>query len=306
MLDSTVVALALPCIRHDLDASGAGPAVGDERLPADDRGAGRHRRAARRHVRPQARLPRRDRPLRRSARSSPAPPSGEDADRRPRPAGRRRRADADALLAIVCNAFPAEEQPRALGIWAAVSAIALAIGPLAGGALIEIDWRVIFWINLPVAALGVAIMAVAAPESTDPGAGTQDRLPGLAALSAGLTAVVLALVQSQAWSGGPVAALGLLGVASLLRLLADRAAGPRPDRRIRPLPQRALLRRQRRRLRHRRLLLGGDVLPAPVPAGRARPLGVAARPADPADHRADGLHLALLRAPDRAASAPAA
>ena len=41
-------------------------------------------------------------------------------------------------LAIVCNVFPASEQPRALGIWAAVSAIALAIGPVVGGALIEI------------------------------------------------------------------------------------------------------------------------------------------------------------------------
>ena len=60
-------------------------------------------------------------------------------------------------LAIVCNAFPAGEQARALGIWAGISALALAIGPLAGGALVEIDWRVIFWINLPVAALAFAI-----------------------------------------------------------------------------------------------------------------------------------------------------
>ena len=75
-------------------------------------------------------------------------------------------------LALVCNVFPAGEQPRALGIWAAVSAVALAIGPLAGGLLIELDWRVIFWMNLPVAALGIAITACAAPESTDPGAGT--------------------------------------------------------------------------------------------------------------------------------------
>ena len=83
-------------------------------------------------------------------------------------------------LAIVCNAFPAAEQARALGIWAAVSAVALAIGPLAGGALIEIDWRVIFWINLPIAALGVAIMAWAAPESTDPGRGHRIDWAGLA------------------------------------------------------------------------------------------------------------------------------
>jgi len=88
-------------------------------------------------------------------------------------------------LALVCNAFPAGEQPRALGIWAAVSAIALAIGPLAGGLLIELDWRVIFWMNLPIAAAGIAITAYAAPESTDPSSGTRIDWLGLAALSVG-------------------------------------------------------------------------------------------------------------------------
>lgn len=119
-------------------------------------------------------------------------------------------------LALVCNVFPSEEQPRALGIWAAVSAIALAIGPLAGGVLIEVDWRVIFWMNLPVCALGVAIILAAAPESTDPGAGKRIDWLGLAALSAGLTAVVLALVQSDAWGAGTIAALALAGLLGLV------------------------------------------------------------------------------------------
>jgi EmrB/QacA subfamily drug resistance transporter len=118
-------------------------------------------------------------------------------------------------LALVCNVFPSEEQPRALGIWAAVSAIALAIGPLAGGLLIEIDWRVIFWMNLPVLAAGFGITMAAAPESTDPDAGSRIDWPGLGVLSVGLTAVVLALVQSQAWSAGAVAGLALVGLLSL-------------------------------------------------------------------------------------------
>jgi MFS family permease len=118
-------------------------------------------------------------------------------------------------LALVCNAFPAAEQPRALGIWAAVSAVALGIGPLAGGVLIEIDWRVIFWMNLPVAAVGVAITALAAPESTDPGAGTRVDWPGLAALSVGITAAVLALVQSNAWGAELTIALAAVGFAAL-------------------------------------------------------------------------------------------
>src|SRR6476646_6501424 len=118
-------------------------------------------------------------------------------------------------LAIVCNAFPAGEQARALGIWAGISALALAIGPLAGGALVEIDWRVIFWINLPVAAIALAITALAAPESTDPGSGRRVDVPGLVALTAGLTSVVLALVQAQVWGGGVAIALALFGALSL-------------------------------------------------------------------------------------------
>ncbi len=118
-------------------------------------------------------------------------------------------------LAIVCNAFPSEQQARALGIWAGVSAVALAIGPLAGGALVDVDWRLIFWINLPVVAVGVAITLFAAPESTDPEAGTHVDLAGLAALSLGLTAIVLALVQARVWPAGAAFALGALGVAGL-------------------------------------------------------------------------------------------
>ena len=119
-------------------------------------------------------------------------------------------------LALVCNAFSDRDQPRALGIWAAVSALALAIGPLAGGVLIEIDWRVIFWMNLPVAAVGIAIVLVAAPESTDPAAGTRVDWAGLAALSVGVTAVVLALVQSRAWGAATIVAVSLSGLLSLL------------------------------------------------------------------------------------------
>jgi EmrB/QacA subfamily drug resistance transporter len=118
-------------------------------------------------------------------------------------------------LALVCNAFPSEEQPRALGIWAAVSAVALAVGPLAGGLLIELDWRVIFWMNLPVCALGIAITSAAAPESTDPDAGRRVDWLGLGFLSIGLTAVVLALVQAQAWGAAVVAGLALVGLGSL-------------------------------------------------------------------------------------------
>jgi MFS family permease len=119
-------------------------------------------------------------------------------------------------LALVCNVFPSEEQPRALGIWAAVSAIALAIGPLAGGLLIELDWRVIFWMNLPVLAAGAAITLAAAPESTDPDAGTRIDWLGLGTLSLGVTALVLVLVQWQTLKAITIVSFTLVGVGQLI------------------------------------------------------------------------------------------
>jgi EmrB/QacA subfamily drug resistance transporter len=118
-------------------------------------------------------------------------------------------------LAIVCNAFPAADQARALGVWAGVSALALAIGPLVGGVLVELEWRAIFWINLPVALFGIAITAAAAPESTDPGSGRRVDFAGLLALGMGLAAIVLALVQSRVWGGAETAALAVAGLGLL-------------------------------------------------------------------------------------------
>jgi EmrB/QacA subfamily drug resistance transporter len=121
-------------------------------------------------------------------------------------------------LAIANLAFPPEERPRAVGIWAAVSAIALAIGPLVGGTAVElVSWRLIFWMAVPFAALALAIMAVAAPESRDETAGRRIDLPGLVTVTLGLTAVVLALVQGKQWGWDSVATLGVLaaGVALL-------------------------------------------------------------------------------------------
>jgi EmrB/QacA subfamily drug resistance transporter len=113
-------------------------------------------------------------------------------------------------LAIVSHAFPAEQQGQALGIWAAVSALALAIGPLVGGALIDLDWRLIFWINLPICAVGIAITRWAARESRDETSPPRLDLPGLAALTPGLLAFVFALVRSDDWGWGSARTLGLL------------------------------------------------------------------------------------------------
>jgi EmrB/QacA subfamily drug resistance transporter len=114
-------------------------------------------------------------------------------------------------LAIASLAFPPEERPRAVGIWAAVSGIALAIGPLVGGIAVEfVSWRLTFWVVVPLAALALAITAIAAPESRDETAEARIDVPGLVTVTLGLTAVVLALVQGKQWGWDSVATLGVL------------------------------------------------------------------------------------------------
>ena len=119
-------------------------------------------------------------------------------------------------LAIVSHAFPVERQGQALGIWAAVSALALAIGPLVGGVLIDIDWRLIFWINLPICAAGILITRWAAQESRDETSPPTLDFPGLATLTPGLLAVVFALVRADNWGWGSWRTLLLLAVGVLL------------------------------------------------------------------------------------------
>jgi EmrB/QacA subfamily drug resistance transporter len=120
-----------------------------------------------------------------------------------------------ATLSIVTNAFPPEERGRAIGTWAGVSALALAVGPVVGGALTEyVSWRAIFYLNVPVAAGAVAMTLYSTHESRDPTAGRRVDLPGVAALTVGLTALVLALVDGNRWGWGSPAIVSLLVVSA--------------------------------------------------------------------------------------------
>jgi EmrB/QacA subfamily drug resistance transporter len=119
-------------------------------------------------------------------------------------------------LAIVSHAFPVEQQGRALGIWAAVSALALAVGPLVGGVLIDVDWRLIFWINLPICAAGIGITRWAARESRDESSSPEVDYRGLATLTPGLLAVVLALVRADDWGWGSWKTIALIVLGVLL------------------------------------------------------------------------------------------
>ena len=116
-------------------------------------------------------------------------------------------------LSIISNAFPPEERGKAIGTWAGVSAIALAAGPLLGGWLTEeVSWRAIFFLNLPVAVGAVAVTLFAAEESRDETVGRTVDVPGIAALTVSLTALVFALVEGNAWGWGSPGIIGLLAL----------------------------------------------------------------------------------------------
>ncbi len=137
-------------------------------------------------------------------------------------------------LAIVSDAFGDDERPRALGIWAGVSALALGLGPLVGGELLtSLSWRWIFWINLPFAVLGFVVTLVATRESRDETAGHRIDVPGLITFSGGLTAVVLALIEGKGWGWSSPTTLGLFaaGVALLVAFwfVEHRVAQPIVD-----------------------------------------------------------------------------
>lgn len=119
-------------------------------------------------------------------------------------------------LSIIADAFPPEERGKAMGTWAGVSALALAIGPVVGGFLTEhVSWRAIFYLNIPVAIVAVAATVFAVRESRDTSVGKDVDYPGVAVLTIGLTALVLSLVEGNAWGWGSPKILALFGIAAL-------------------------------------------------------------------------------------------
>ncbi|MGH9026418.1 MAG: MFS transporter [Acidimicrobiia bacterium] len=123
-----------------------------------------------------------------------------------------------ASLALVADAFPPARQGWAIGVWGAASGIGSAIGPLVGGALVDgLDWRAVFWVNVPLVLAALVAAAVACPESRVAG-DSERRLdtPGASTFGAGLTALVLALVQGGTWGWGSVGVLALFAAAAVL------------------------------------------------------------------------------------------
>ena len=118
-----------------------------------------------------------------------------------------------ASLSLLLAAVPAQARPRAIGTWAAVGALGAALGPVIGGALVQVDWRWVFWINLPVGLAATVLALRIVPESKDEQARGRPDVIGAVLLAASVGLIAYALVEAPTWGWGSAGFLGVLAAA---------------------------------------------------------------------------------------------
>ena len=121
-----------------------------------------------------------------------------------------------ATLSIISNVFPREERGKAIAIWSAMAAIGIGLGPLFGGVLLEwFDWSSVFLLNVPVAALALALGFRLVPESRDPAPGAFD-FGGVALSIAALVSLVYGIIEAPELGWTDPTILGCFGFAAVL------------------------------------------------------------------------------------------
>jgi len=119
-------------------------------------------------------------------------------------------------LGLILPAFPAEQRPLAIGIWSAVGGVAAALGPPIGGLLVQLNWRWIFLVNVPIGVIAAIIALRVLQEVREPEDGRPDLL-GAAELALGIGVLTLGIVKGTDWGwadprtiGSFIAALALV------------------------------------------------------------------------------------------------
>jgi EmrB/QacA subfamily drug resistance transporter len=124
-----------------------------------------------------------------------------------------------ATLSIVTATFPPRQRGMAIGIWAGVAAMALAIGPLAGGLITQhLGWNWIFFINVPVGILAIIVTRLVVDESRDTSADQRLDLPGLLSSGIGLFALTYGLIEANdfGWTSARILSLFAVAVVALV------------------------------------------------------------------------------------------
>ena len=104
-----------------------------------------------------------------------------------------------ATLAIIVNVFPEKEIPKAIAIWAMMAGIAMALGPILGGALLKyFYWGSVFLVNVPIAVIAIIASLYLVPNSRDPESRPLD-IPGALLTMGAVSAVMLAVIEGPNW-----------------------------------------------------------------------------------------------------------
>jgi EmrB/QacA subfamily drug resistance transporter len=122
-----------------------------------------------------------------------------------------------ATLSIITATFPARQRGQAIGIWAGVSAMALAIGPLIGGLIVDnVGWNWIFFVNVPIGVVGIVVSLLVIKESRDTSHEQSIDLPGLLTSGLALFSLSYALIEgnTKGWASAEI--LGLFAAAAVL------------------------------------------------------------------------------------------
>ena len=136
-----------------------------------------------------------------------------------------------ASLALITATFPRDERGAAIGTWTAWTGVAFVIGPLGGGAIVDlVSWRWIFAINVPLVALALALVRAGVQESWDERAAREIDYLGALLASLGLAGPVFGLIEQQAYGWGhPLVYLPLaLGAALLVAFVIHERRTPHP------------------------------------------------------------------------------
>jgi EmrB/QacA subfamily drug resistance transporter len=119
-------------------------------------------------------------------------------------------------LSILVSAFPRKQLPTAIGVWAGISGLGLAIGPLLGGFLVEnVSWSAVFWINVPIGVIAAGVTWWAVVESSDTTTKTLDVI-GTVLVTAALFSLTWGLIKTGSHSWTSPYTLFFLGAAALL------------------------------------------------------------------------------------------
>ena len=132
-------------------------------------------------------------------------------------------------LTILSAAVPRERRAVALGAWGGIAGLAIAVGPLVGGAIAQgLAWQWIFWVNVPIGLLAIPLAITRLDESHGPSSRLD--LPGLGLVSAGLFAIVWGVVRGNelGWTSSPILISLGVGLVLVVAFLAWEARAAEP------------------------------------------------------------------------------